>query len=173
MTRNVIETVMGGVVLLVAAFFLVFAYGTANLGTGGGYDVTAQFANADGLNLGADVRISGVRVGSVVEHRLNPDTFMAEIRMSIDPALSLPADTVAVVASDGLMGGRYMRLDIGGDGETIPAGGRIIYTQSTPGLEQLIGQAIYGMQGASESGESAVPSEDQDPGGSFPSMFAE
>lgn len=173
MTRNVIETVMGGVVLLVAAFFLVFAYSSANLGTGGGYDVTARFANADGLNLGADVRISGVRVGSVVEHRLNPDTFMAEISMSIDPSLTLPADTVAVVASDGLMGGRYMRLDVGGDAETVPDGGRIIYTQSTPGLEQLIGQAIYGMQGDSESGEAAMPSDDQDQDGSFPSMFAD
>ncbi len=173
MNRNVIETVMGGVVLLVAAFFLVFAYTSANLGAVSGYDVTARFANADGLSAGADVRISGVRVGSVVEHRLNPETFMAEVRMSIDPSLALPADTVAVVASDGLLGGRYMRLDVGGDPETIPAGGRIIYTQSTPGLEQLIGQAIYGMQGTGGSGDAAspAPSDGQGQDGSFPSMF--
>ncbi|WP_366657292.1 outer membrane lipid asymmetry maintenance protein MlaD [Fodinicurvata sp. EGI_FJ10296] len=181
MSRNVIETVMGGVVLLVAAFFLVFAYTSANLGSVNGYDVTARFANADGLSVGTDVRISGVRVGSVVEHRLDPETFMAEVRLSIDPTIELPADTVAVIASEGLLGGRYMRLDVGGDPETIPADGRIIYTQSTPGLEQLIGQAIYGLQsggdsgnatGAGESGTS-VPSDDHDGNESFPSMFAD
>jgi phospholipid/cholesterol/gamma-HCH transport system substrate-binding protein len=176
MHRNVIETVMGAVVLLVAGFFLAFAYTSTDIGSVNGYEVTARFANADGLNRGADVRISGVRVGSVVDQRLDSETFMAEVRLSLDPSIRLPMDTVAVIASESLLGGRYMRLDVGGDEERIAEGGRIIYTQSTPGLEQLIGQAIYGMQGGGDSSpgprpETAAPDGEGDDNGAFPSMF--
>lgn len=162
MKRNVIETVMGAVVLAVAAFFLFFAYGSADVRSVSGYEVMARFDRIDGLEPGSDVSISGVRVGQVTSTRLDPTTYLAEVRMSIDPDIELPVDTFATVASESLLGGRFMALDPGGDPEMIQPGGTIIYTQATPGLDQLIGHFIYGMDSgdgsASDGGDSDAPS---------------
>ena len=114
MSRNVIETVMGAVVLAVAAFFLFFAYGSADLRAVDGYEVIARFDRIDGLEPGANVAISGVRVGRVISTQLDPTTYLAEVHMSIASDVELPIDTIATVASESLLGGRFMSLDPGG-----------------------------------------------------------
>lgn len=152
MRRNMIETVLGGVVLAVAAVFLIFAYTSADLGSVDGYEVSANFTSVGGLQNGSDVRISGVKVGSVTGQSLDPQTYLAVVRMSISPDVRLPRDTVAVIASESLLGGRYMALEPGGEEEFIEPGGRVEYTQSTPGLEQLLGQVIFSLQGGANAG---------------------
>src|ERR1700722_19156886 len=102
MSRNVIETVMGAVVLVIAAVFLFFAYSTSQLRTVAGYQLTADFSSIDGIKEGSDVRISGVKVGSVVGQALDPKTFLATLRISIEPSIKLPDDTVAEIVSAGL-----------------------------------------------------------------------
>jgi len=146
MRRNTIETVLGGVVIVVAGFFLVFAYTSADLRRVDGYEVTANFSSVGGLQSGSDVRISGVKVGTVTSQTLDPSSYLAVVHMSIDPSIKLPKDTVAVIASESLLGGKYMSLQPGGDPDEIKPGGRIDFTQSTPGLEQLLGQVIFSMQ---------------------------
>jgi phospholipid/cholesterol/gamma-HCH transport system substrate-binding protein len=148
MTGNVIETVMGGVVLVVAALFLFFAYSTSQVRAVQGYPVTAQFERIDGIRDGGDVRIAGVKVGSIVSASLDPKTFLADVRMSIDPAYKLPDDTVAEIVSAGLLGDRYLALVPGGSEHTIPPGGRIKFTQAPVSLENLIGQMIFSQPGA-------------------------
>jgi phospholipid/cholesterol/gamma-HCH transport system substrate-binding protein len=146
MHRNVIETVMGGVVLLVAVFFLIFAYSAADLRQVDGYELVARFDQVDGLAPGADVRISGVRVGSVIGQELNTQSYLAEVRMSIDPSVEIPEDTIAEVTSEGLLGGKFMSLSPGGSDVMLEPGSTIQFTQSTPGLEQLLGQVIFSLQ---------------------------
>ncbi len=146
MRRNVIETVLGGVVLVVAAFFLVFAYRSADLRKVQGYEISANFSSISGLAAGADVRISGVKVGSVESLTLDPKSFQAVVHMQIDNGIKLPKDTAAVVASESLLGGKFMSLEPGGAEQMIAPGGRIEYTQSVPGLEQLLGQVIFSLQ---------------------------
>jgi len=159
MTGNVIETVMGGVVLVVAALFLFFAYSTSQVRAVQGYQLTAQFDRVDGIRDGSDVRIAGVRVGSIVSETLDPKTFLADVRLSIDPAYKLPDDTVAEIVSAGLLGDRYMALVPGGSEQTIAPGGRIKFTQSPVSLENLIGQMIFSQPGAQKKpGEGEAPS---------------
>ena len=97
MTGNVIETVMGAVVLVVAGWFLFFAYSTSQVRAVQGYEVTAQFDSVAGIRDGSDVRIAGVKVGSIVSETLDPKTFLATVRMSIDPAYQLPDDGSVIV----------------------------------------------------------------------------
>lgn len=155
MRRNVIETVLGAVVLAVAVFFLVFAYTSANLHQVSGYPLNASFSNISGIQAGSDVRISGVKVGSVSGLTLDPKTYLAVVHMTIDPSYKLPNDTVATVASESLLGGKYMSLEPGGSDTMIPPGGKVQYTQSSPGLEQLLGQVIFSLQnvGKGQGGE--------------------
>lgn len=152
MRRNVIETVLGGVVLAVAGFFLAFAYSSANLRKVDGYDVTASFTSIAGLQAGSDVRISGVKVGTITALTLDPVTYQAVVHMSVDRSVKLTKDTAAVVASESMLGGKFLALEPGGDEETIKPGGRIQFTQSTPGLEQLLGQVIFSLQNMSKGG---------------------
>jgi phospholipid/cholesterol/gamma-HCH transport system substrate-binding protein len=158
MRGNVIETVMGGVVLVVAALFLFFAYTTSQVRAVQGYQLSAQFERVGSLHDGSDVRIAGVKVGSVVSESLDPKTFLAMVRISIDPAYKLPDDTVAEIVSNGLLGEQYMSLVPGGAEEMIPPGGQIKYTQSPVSLENLIGQMIFSQpSGQKKPGEGEAP----------------
>jgi phospholipid/cholesterol/gamma-HCH transport system substrate-binding protein len=165
MRGNVIETVMGAVVILAAALFLVFAYKTSQLRAVSGYEVSADFTRVDGIRQGSDVRISGIKIGSVVAEELDPKTFLAVVRMSIDPSVKLPDDTVAEIISAGLLGDKYMSLVPGGSDKVIPAGGKITYTQSSVSLENLIGQMMFSAPGAKKPGEGEAPQPMPPPGG--------
>src|SRR5258707_13619775 len=101
MRGNVIETVMGAVVIVVAALFLAFAYKTSQLRSVPGYQVSADFSRVDGIRAGSDVRISGVKIGSVIAEDLDPKTFLAQVRMTIDPGVQLPEDPAAEIIPAG------------------------------------------------------------------------
>jgi phospholipid/cholesterol/gamma-HCH transport system substrate-binding protein len=149
MTRNAVETVMGAVVLVVAALFLFFAYTTSEGHAVSGYELTARFDRVGSLRDGADVRISGIKVGTVLGQTLDPKTFEAVVRLSVEPDIRLPVDTVAAVASSGLLGSDFLSLTPGNEDETIKPGGTIAHTQPPMDLQSLIGQYIFS-QGASQ-----------------------
>ena len=151
MSRNIIETIMGAVVLSVAALFLVFAYTNADLRQVQGYQVDARFAGVAGLTAGNDVRITGVRVGSVTSIELDPQTYLAVVRMTIDPSVTLTTDASARIASESLLGGRFISIDPGGAEEVLAAGGRIQYTEPALDIEQLLRQAVFGLQAGDEA----------------------
>jgi len=143
MKRNPIETIMGAVVLLVAAVFLVFVYTTADLRPVKGYGLTASFSKAGGLKEGSDVRISGVKVGSILAQSIDPKTYNAVLRLSILPSVRLPSDTLASIESDGLLGGSYVRLQPGHSPDMLADGGQITHTASFQSLEDLVKTIIF------------------------------
>jgi phospholipid/cholesterol/gamma-HCH transport system substrate-binding protein len=145
MQRNIAETAMGAVVLLVAGAFMFFFYRTTDIAPTTGYELTANFSKIDGLENGSPVRIGGVKVGQVTGFELDRENFQAIVRMNIESDIQLPADTGAVITSSGLLDGKFMTLEPGADEETLKPGDRIEYTQSTPSLEQMLGQVIFSL----------------------------
>lgn len=143
MGRNLIETVMGAVVLLVAAVFVFFAYDMAQVDTAKGYEIKANFLRIGGLTRGSDVRISGIKVGTVVNARLDPASFDAVVTLAMAPDVQLPVDTVASIDSDGLLGGKYVRLEPGQAPERISDGGTIAKTRDFRSLEDQVGEIIF------------------------------
>jgi phospholipid/cholesterol/gamma-HCH transport system substrate-binding protein len=156
MSRNVIETILGAVVLIVAIGFGAWAYGRSNLGDTSGYELRAQFDRADGLDVGADVRISGIKVGRVLGQSLDQETYRAEVTFSVRNGIELPADSSAAIMSASLLGGKFLSLVPGGDERMLKSGDQITLTQSSVNLEDLIGKFIYG-QGSSSQGGSGQP----------------
>lgn len=156
MKRNVVETVLGAVVLAVALVFLVFSYSTANVGSVSGYDLTANFSSTGGLAVGDDVVISGVKIGSVSRVDLDPNTYLARVTMTVDPSVRLPDDTAALISSESLLGGKYLALEPGASEDILPPGGRVQYTQAPQNLEQLLGQFIFSMQKDDSKGEKSA-----------------
>ncbi|MEQ8664329.1 MAG: MlaD family protein [Rhodospirillales bacterium] len=143
MGRNAIETVLGGMVLLVAGVFVFFAYSTAQVSTGGGYDVTASFYKIGGLAPGSDVRVNGIKVGTVKARKLDTETFDAIVTLTISPEIRLPADTEATIGSEGILGGLYVRLIPGTAEEVIATGGTIKKTRDYRSLEDQVGEIIF------------------------------
>ena len=155
MSNNLVETLMGAVVLLVAAGFLAFAYSSTNVRPVHGYEVTAKFDRVDGLNPGSDVKISGIKVGTVVSEKLDPSTYLAIVTLSLESEVKLPTDTVAQVSSEGLLGGNFLALVPGSDEKNIPPGGEIKYTQAPVNLMQLLGKFIFNTGQAAAQGAKA------------------
>jgi len=141
--RNFAEIITGAVVLVVAAGFL--AYAVAHSGRGGvsGYPLFARFDRIDGLVVGADVRLAGVKVGTVTEAAVDPRSYVAIIKLSMRDDVRLPEDTSAEVTSDGLLGGKYIAIVPGGDTAMLAPGQIIKITQSSVSLEQLLGKFIF------------------------------
>ena len=151
MSRNILETLLGAVVLIVAVGFLAFAYSSSQIQQNdGGYELIARFDKVDGLEPGSDVRISGIKVGSVLDQSLDPETYRAEVRFSLREDVRLPADTSAAVVSNGLLGGKYLALVPGGDIEMLEAGDEVTLTQSAVNLEDLIGHMIFSQGGGEQ-----------------------
>lgn len=150
MRRNLIETVMGAVVLAVAGIFLVFAYSKAEIGTVDGYRLQAKFDRIDGIRPGTDVRMSGIKVGTVTASALDPKTYLAVVQMNIREDVRVPADTAVAVATDGLLGDKFLALSPGGADEMLPDGGEITTTQGSVDLMGLVGQMIFSQTGKDE-----------------------
>lgn len=159
MQRNSVETVMGAVVLLVGIAFAFYFHRTAGLSTQEGYEITANFSKIDGVEIGSPVRISGVKVGRVAGFDLDRETYQAVVRMQIDNGVNIPTDTAAVVSSAGFLDGKFLSLEPGGSEEMIENGGMIEYTQSPPGLEQLLGQVIFSINKGKDEGTSDAATE--------------
>ena len=161
--HNPAELATGAVVLAVAGGFLAFAL----LNTGksfdhaNGYPLHAAFDHVDGLALGADVRIAGVKVGSVDAITLDPQSYEADVRFSVQNNIKLSTDSSATVATDGLLGGKYLALATGGEEKMLAPGQAITITQGSVNLEAMIGKYIFGSAGkagdAAKGGGSNAP----------------
>ena len=161
MKRSAIETLLGAFVLAVAGFFLVFSYQTANVGGVDGYTVTADFAGTGGLKSGDDVTISGVKVGSVTSVALLPETYLARVYMDVASGIKLPTDTVALISSESLLGGRYLALEPGAEEDMLPENGHIQFTQAPQNLEQLLGKFIFSVSENKDKGGAAPAAAEQ------------
>ncbi|MEM6679306.1 MAG: outer membrane lipid asymmetry maintenance protein MlaD [Pseudomonadota bacterium] len=141
------ESLIGAVVLAAAAGFVVYAANTADLGLGGGSGGTtllAEFRKADGLATGADVRIAGVKVGSITGMQLDPQSFRAQVQVTLNPGILLPEDSSARITSASLLGDSYISIAPGASDFMLEAGDEITYTQDAVNLLDMVGRFIHG-----------------------------
>jgi phospholipid/cholesterol/gamma-HCH transport system substrate-binding protein len=148
MAENTTETIIGAAVLAAAAGFLIFASQATGIGPEGrNYELTASFRAADGVTVGTDVRLAGVKVGTVTALDLNPVTFRADARVSIREGIELPEDSAILVSQEGLLGGYYLEIQPGGSPFNIERGGEILDTQGSVSLVTLLMKFVSGGEG--------------------------
>lgn len=153
MQRNAIEPILGALVLVAAVAFLVFAYNKAGQRTFSGYPMTARFSSIDGLQTGSDVKIAGVKVGQVTGITIDPNTYLAMVKLMISPEIKVPVDSVASITTEGLLGGKYVGLTPGSSDDMMKPGALISHTEASVSLENLIGQFMYSSGGSSKTGD--------------------
>ena len=143
MQRNMLETVMGAIVLLTAVAFVSLAYEAANIRGTDGYELEAEFGATGGLSVGDDVRISGIKVGRISQQELDPVTYAARIIMSLDERIRIPADSSARITAASLLGGNYLELIPGADEDMMQPGEVIYDTRDPVSLTDLLGKAVF------------------------------
>ena len=150
MQNSIVETLIGAAVIAVAALFLVFAYTSTGSGPVSGYDVIAKFSKADGVNVGTDVRLSGIKVGTVEKLALDPKTYNAVVTLALENTVKLPDDSSVRITSEGLLGNQYLSIEPGSSPQAIKPGGEIENTQGSIDLIGLLGKAVFSAGGTSE-----------------------
>ena len=143
MNKNPVETIMGIVVIFVAAFFLYFAYQVSDLQVVKGYDINARFLKVGGLNVGSDVRINGIKVGTVIAQNLDPEDYVADVKLSISSNIQLPKDSVVSIVSDGLVGNKFIKIEPGKSKEFLQNGDTVANTKDFKTLEDMVGEIIF------------------------------
>jgi len=151
------ETLLGAAVTVVAVGFFAFAAAQAGQSSGaGGYDLTARFQRVDGVGIGSDVRVSGVKVGVVRSVDLDPETYMARLTMNVDRNVQVLDESTARIATDGLLGGAYVAIEPAGM-DALPPGGEIPYTQGAVDLLTLLSSFAQGQGESEPSNEAQTP----------------
>lgn len=149
MQNSLVETLVGAAVIAVAVIFFGYAYTSTGSGPVSGYEVTAKFDRADGVNVGSDVRLSGIKVGTVSRLGLDPMTYNAVVTIALDNTVQLPDDSSVRITSEGLLGNQYLSIEPGSSPDKIKPGGEIEYTQGAVDLIGLLGKAVFGSGGTS------------------------
>ncbi|TAE82521.1 MAG: outer membrane lipid asymmetry maintenance protein MlaD [Alphaproteobacteria bacterium] len=163
MSRRIAETIMGAVVLGCAGWFFISAYHKSNVMVGQEQTlIYAKFSDVTGVNIGSDVRIGGVKVGSVQEITLDSASFQARIGLQIDKKLALPLDSSAAIVGESLLGGKFVALTPGADTEKMTQGAEIEFTQSSVSLEQLLGKFIFSAGGVDDASDSTSSQKSED-----------
>ena len=145
MKRNVLETTLAAMVLVVAGVFLIFAQNVGNVASIQGWQLKAKFNSVDGLGIGNDVRIGGVKVGTVVGLTIDQQDYRALVKMQILKELKLPFDTVAAVVSEGVLGGKYIALEPGQGKLSNQNGLFLKNTKDVEPVETTVGKEIFGL----------------------------
>ena len=143
MNKKPVETIMGIVVIFVAAVFLYFAYQVSDLQVVKGYDINARFLKVGGLNVGSDVRINGIKVGTVIAQNLDPEDYVADVKLSISSNIQLPKDSVVSIVSDGLVGNKFIKIEPGKSKEFLQNGDTVANTKDFKTLEDMVGEIIF------------------------------
>lgn len=158
MAKNIFETIVGALVLVVALGFVVMAYRGGSVDRPNGLTLTAKFDRVDGLVPGADVRVSGLTIGTVAEASIDPKTYLAVVKLNIDDKVKLPEDSSAEILGDGLLGAKYLAIIPGGSETMLKNGDEITLTQSSISIESLIGKFMGGsVEGGAENVEKPTP----------------
>ena len=158
MTRSPLRDLLVGVFVLAglgAIAYLSFSVGGLSYGGPGGLQLIASFDQTGGLKPRAPVVISGVKVGQVTSISLGED-YRARVALDLDQRLQVPADTSASIVTAGILGDRYVSLQLGGEEQTLKSGDTLTFTESAVILESLIGKFMYG-NNKSEGSETPAP----------------
>lgn len=146
MKSNTFEAIVGAFVIIISVVFLFFGFSTMKIKNSDNYNVSALFNRIDGIKIGSDIRMSGIKIGTVVSQELDNSSFEAKVLMSIDSKILIPDDSSAKITSDGLLGGNYISIEPGGSDIYLLNNEEIFFTQGSVDLIGLVGEALFSVE---------------------------
>ena len=161
--RSVAELAAGAAVLAVTAGFMAYAAANTGRGVGSGIRRSAKFDHVGSIGSGADVRLAGVKVGSVVGTSIDPKSYQAVVSFTVQPDLKISDDSSAAISTGGLLGGAFMSLSPGGSDKMLGDGGVITVTQSAANLEDLLGKFIFNVGSLADATQKSLDQKKGEP----------
>ena len=152
--NNIAETLIGAGVVAIALVFAVLVYYRTGSGTVSGYEINAKLSKADGLAVGTEVRLAGIKVGTVSDLTLDPKTYLVTVHMNIQHDIKLPVDSSILVTQAGFLGGQYLSITPGGDDQMMTAG---TYFENAQGSIDVMGLVGRFATGGSTSNQPPAP----------------
>ena len=146
MKSNTFEAIVGAFEIIISVVFLFFGFSTMKIQNSDSYNVSALFNRIDGIKIGSDIRMSGIKIGTVVSQELDNSSFEAKVLMSIDSKILIPDDSSAKITSDGLLGGNYISIEPGGSDIYLLNNEEIFFTQGSVDLIGLVGEALFSVE---------------------------
>ena len=146
MKSNIFEAIVGAFVIFLSVVFLFFGFSTMKLQNSDNYNISALFNRIDGIKIGSDIRMSGIKIGTVANQELDNSSFEAKVLMSIDSKILIPEDSSAKITSDGLLGGNYISIEPGGSDIYLLNNEEIFFTQGSVDLIGLVGEALFSVE---------------------------
>ena len=146
MKSNTFEAIVGAFVIFLSVIFLFFGFSTMKLQSSDNYNISALFNRIDGIKIGSDIRMSGIKIGTVASQELDNSSFEAKVLMSIDSKILIPEDSSAKITSDGLLGGNYISIEPGGSDIYLLNNEEIFFTQGSVDLIGLVGEALFSVE---------------------------
>jgi phospholipid/cholesterol/gamma-HCH transport system substrate-binding protein len=151
MHNDTVETLIGAAVIVIAVLFVIFVYRTTGT-TVGGYEIKANLSRVDGVSVGTDVRMSGLKIGTVSAMALDERNYLVTLSLDIHSGIKIPDDSSLVVTQMGLLGSSYVSISPGGSDKMLPPGGIIRNTQGSIDMMGLISKFVNGGPGGSSGG---------------------
>lgn len=108
------------------------------------YAVYARFGSVSGLRVGSPVEVLGIEVGRVERLTIDADKQMALVELRISRNIKVYDDASAAIKTSGLIGDKFVKIEPGGAGEPLKAGGVITETTSPLDIEDLVGKYAFG-----------------------------
>lgn len=161
--NNLAETVIGAVVVAIAVLFIAFIYTRTGSGGLSGYEIQARVPRVDGLGVGTDVRLAGIKIGTVSDLTLDPKTYLVTMHMNVRNDVKIPVNSSLMVTSTGLLGSSYISITPGGDDKVLASGGMIENSQGSVDLMSLIGRSIATPPPAAKPQQQAKPQQNPGP----------
>ena len=146
MKSNTFEAIVGAFVIILSLVFLFYGFSTMKLQNSDNYNISALFNRIDGIRIGSDIRMSGIKIGTVASQELDNSSFEAKVLMSIDSKILIPDDSSAKITSDGLLGGNYISIEPGGSDIYLLNNEEIFFTQGSVDLIGLVGEALFSVE---------------------------
>ena len=139
---DTLHPLVGAIVVIAVALYVAYGYAVEQTTTEDAYTVDARFRTVDGVVIGTPVSLAGIHIGSVTDMQIEPDTFAARLTMSIGNEFEIPIDSVAMIVSDGLVGGKYIKIAAGGELDMLIEGDEFEYVQDAVVMEKLLAKII-------------------------------
>ncbi len=145
MQKNYIESLLGCciVILTITLLFVFFSRNDQKI-QGSLTAVTAYFQTVAGVSKGTDVRLGGVKVGRVLDVRIDSESLSPLLIIGIDKTYKIPSDSSFSIRSEGIMGGKFVSIEVGVGQESITPGQVFYNNQSSLDLESIVGQVVFG-----------------------------
>ena len=141
--NNYFDFIIGTFVILCAGLFFLNSFKSTKVSDSDGYFLIAKFDNINGISGGSDVKISGVKIGTVIDQFIDEKTFRATIKFSINDKIKLPSDSSAKIVSDGLLGSKFLEINPGSQEDLLNEGDELIFTQSSVNFEDLLARFMF------------------------------